>query len=261
MKQFLQCLARISFLFLSLLGYSDDKPAKLLVKGIREPFDRAVEIEEPCFSSLIYDLPISSQFGVTIFQGPLNLKGDRSHGYYNCLYALDFSSCLEDHAHSEKLRGKILAARDGVVIGIHNQGTGSGAFFNDDLSGDGFGNWIAIEHKHQEVSFYAHLKEVSVKVGDKVKQGQEIGLEGSTGHAGHRHLHFSVHRFVGNPVTRDSKPYSIYQYECIPYQLRYIDQVVHTVDIRTFAKINQLSLSENKLKLFPIHSKTSPHFL
>jgi murein DD-endopeptidase MepM/ murein hydrolase activator NlpD len=39
---------------------------------------------------------------------------------------------------------------------------------------------------------YAHLKKMNVKVGQKVKALQEIGIEGRTGRATTEHLHFEI---------------------------------------------------------------------
>ncbi len=41
-------------------------------------------------------------------------------------------------------------------------------------------------------SIYAHFSEVSVAVGDVVRKGQKIGLEGRTGHASGCHVHFGL---------------------------------------------------------------------
>ena len=44
------------------------------------------------------------------------------------------------------------------------------------------------------MTLYAHLSKVLVKEGAEVAAGEPIGIEGASGRAGNRHLHFSVHR-------------------------------------------------------------------
>jgi len=169
----------------------------MMAKGVKIYFDVHVEITEPNLSSLIYNLPLNHPDGVAITQGPLNLNPDCSHSYLNCLYALDFATCLTSEKATDTPPGKVLAARRGVVVAIHDEGIANGAFYNVDSSGDGFGNWVAVKHEFNEVSFYAHFNEIKVAIGDHLESGQEIGIEGSTGQAGCRHLYFSVHRLIG----------------------------------------------------------------
>lgn len=54
------------------------------------------------------------------------------------------------------------------------------------------GNFVAIDHGGGIISFSMHLSEFKVKEGDLVKQGQIIGLSGSTGNSNSPHLHFSI---------------------------------------------------------------------
>lgn len=56
------------------------------------------------------------------------------------------------------------------------------------------GNYIVIEHEHNEYSFYAHFSTNTIKVkkGDHVKQGQVIGLLGNSGNSSAPHLHFHL---------------------------------------------------------------------
>jgi len=56
------------------------------------------------------------------------------------------------------------------------------------------GNHIVIEHPEGEYSFYAHLipNSIKVKVGEKIKQGQVIGLLGNSGNSSAPHLHFQL---------------------------------------------------------------------
>ena len=77
-----------------------------------------------------------------------------------------------------KPNDNILAAFDGVV-------TQSGPYF-------GYGNYIVIRHDNGLETRYSHQSRNLVKVGDRVKAGQIIGLTGRTGRATTEHLHFEV---------------------------------------------------------------------
>lgn len=77
-----------------------------------------------------------------------------------------------------KANDEILAAFDGVV-------TRSGTYY-------GYGNCIVIKHTWGLETLYGHQSKNLVKVGDKVKAGQVIGLTGRTGRATTEHLHFET---------------------------------------------------------------------
>lgn len=55
-----------------------------------------------------------------------------------------------------------------------------------------YGNLVIIRHNNGLETYYAHLSERSVEVGDWVVAGQQIGLGGSTGRSTGPHLHFEV---------------------------------------------------------------------
>ena len=61
------------------------------------------------------------------------------------------------------------------------------------ISSIGYGNHIKIKHNDTYTTLYAHCSEVLVSKGDKVMQGDIIGLIGSTGVSTGAHLHFEVH--------------------------------------------------------------------
>jgi murein DD-endopeptidase MepM/ murein hydrolase activator NlpD len=63
-----------------------------------------------------------------------------------------------------------------------------------------FGNCVVVDHGYGLQSLYAHLSTMSVKSGDQVKRGQELGRTGATGLAGGDHLHFTM-VLHGLPVT------------------------------------------------------------
>ncbi|MCG3216781.1 MAG: M23 family metallopeptidase [Candidatus Heimdallarchaeota archaeon] len=56
------------------------------------------------------------------------------------------------------------------------------------------GNFVVVKHSGNENSFYAHLipESIKVKKGDKVKQGQVLGLLGNSGNSSAPHLHFQL---------------------------------------------------------------------
>ena len=78
-----------------------------------------------------------------------------------------------------KPNDEIAAAFDGVV-------TRSSSYY-------GYGNCIIIKHANGLETLYSHQSKNFVKVGDKVKAGQVIGLTGRTGRATTEHLHFETH--------------------------------------------------------------------
>jgi len=54
------------------------------------------------------------------------------------------------------------------------------------------GNCVVIDHGQGLLTLYLHLSKFSVKEGDDVSKGQQIGLSGGTGRATGPHLHLAV---------------------------------------------------------------------
>jgi murein DD-endopeptidase MepM/ murein hydrolase activator NlpD len=67
----------------------------------------------------------------------------------------------------------------------------------------GYGNYTCIQHTASLSTCYGHQSVLKVSVGQQVKQGQVIGLSGSTGHSTGPHLHFEVrvNGAVTNPMN------------------------------------------------------------
>jgi hypothetical protein len=83
--------------------------------------------------------------------------------------------------------GVVIKARDGIRDAPH-----VGTFWMDWLTRNITGNSVLIKHADGEHCLLAHLKRgtVKVKVGETVKQGQEIGRCGHSGNSTEPHLHF-----------------------------------------------------------------------
>ncbi|HEY9645521.1 MAG TPA: LysM peptidoglycan-binding domain-containing protein [Chroococcidiopsis sp.] len=74
----------------------------------------------------------------------------------------------------------VFAAADGVV---ETSGWNSG----------GYGNMVEIRHADGSMTRYAHHSRNLVRVGQRVRQGEQIAEVGSTGYSTGPHLHFEVH--------------------------------------------------------------------
>ena len=85
----------------------------------------------------------------------------------------------------------ILAADSGIATVIPN-------------NGNGYGNYIIINHGGGRTTLYAHMSAFAVSNGQSVTQGQTIGYVGSTGNSTGPHLHFEVRV---NGATTDPKSY------------------------------------------------------
>lgn len=74
----------------------------------------------------------------------------------------------------------IVAADSGRVIAVGWHG--------------GYGNRVMVDHDNGYVTLYAHLSQFRVGVGQRVKRGDVLGIEGSTGRSTGPHLHFEIRK-------------------------------------------------------------------
>ncbi len=76
---------------------------------------------------------------------------------------------------------------------IHAPAGGIVTFSNADLYLTG--GTVLIDHGHGVSSNFLHMSRIDVKVGDRVEQGQAIGLVGATGRATGPHMHWGMNWF------------------------------------------------------------------
>lgn len=63
----------------------------------------------------------------------------------------------------------------------------------------------------------SHLDHPLVKTGDMVKKGDALGVEGWTGAAGHRHLHFSIQKLPGQTEADWRSEIPTYAGQSVPF--------------------------------------------
>lgn len=124
-------------------------------------------------ASYVLPFPVGSRFEAT-----------RTFGHYTPLnegvglYAVDFPMPIGTSVH---------AARSGVVVAVEERfADGDRATFHE--------NWVMVRHADNTVARYLHLTKdgALVEVGDRVAQGQVLGLSGDSGPSTAPHLHFDV---------------------------------------------------------------------
>lgn len=59
---------------------------------------------------------------------------------------------------------------------------------------NGYGNYVVVDHGNGYTSLYGHLQKATVKQGDTVSSGQQVGVIGSTGSSTAPHLHLRVRK-------------------------------------------------------------------
>lgn len=76
------------------------------------------------------------------------------------------------------------------------------------------GNHVILDLGNGRYAFYAHLQpgKIPVKVGDKVKRGQPVGLVGNSGNSTEPHLHFHISD-ANSPLGSDGLPYIFPSFE------------------------------------------------
>jgi murein DD-endopeptidase MepM/ murein hydrolase activator NlpD len=93
---------------------------------------------------------------------------------------------------------KVMAALSGTVAGTGDTDTV--------CPGASYGRWVLVTHNNGLSTLYAHLSVISVSAGQKVAEGDMLGLSGITGYATGPHLHFTVYATQGvEIVARPSK--------------------------------------------------------
>lgn len=96
-------------------------------------------------------------------------------------------------------KGKGSKQHDGIDIGgsVNGQAAdsiGGGKVTEVGYDENGYGNYVVVDHGNGYTSLYGHLQKATVKQGDTISAGQQVGVIGSTGNSSGPHLHLRVHK-------------------------------------------------------------------
>ncbi|MFC4314265.1 M23 family metallopeptidase [Steroidobacter flavus] len=185
-------------------------------------------------NSLVISAPLSGDHWVAA-NGPANASGHRralipvdGHAAIAQRFAIDwvqvgkdgktYRGDPKDNKNYYAFGHDALAVADGVVAavldGIPNNVPGIDSRAQPITLANVGGNFVQLDVGGGLYAFYAHLQPGSlrVKVGDKVRSGQVIGLVGNTGNSTEPHLHFHISNSP-EPLGAEGFPYALPAFE------------------------------------------------
>lgn len=103
---------------------------------------------------------------------PFGYRKDPFTGKLRMHYGLDLAN---------RVGTPVIASMEGTVVYIG-------------ILDAGFGNYVLLSHANGYQTVYAHLNTISVRKGQWLSQGQEVGKMGNTGRSTGSHLHFGIYK-------------------------------------------------------------------
>jgi murein DD-endopeptidase MepM/ murein hydrolase activator NlpD len=106
--------------------------------------------------------------------------------------------------------GTVVATKDGIPENVPGENSRAVAITLETVGG----NHVILDLGGGHYAFYAHLQPGSlrVKMGDKVKRGQVLGLVGNSGNSTEPHLHFHISN-SNSPLGSEGLPYALASFE------------------------------------------------
>ena len=100
--------------------------------------------------------------------------------------------------------GQVVAVKDGIPENVPGVNSRAVPITMETVGG----NHVIVDLGRGKYAFYAHLQpgSIKVKVGDRVRRGQVLGLVGNSGNSTEPHLHFHVSD-ANSPLGSEGVPY------------------------------------------------------
>jgi hypothetical protein len=92
-------------------------------------------------------------------------------------------------------KGIDIAAPPGTPVVVPAGGKVSYAGYKN-----GYGNVVYVEHPDGTQTRYGHLKDINVKAGETLSEGNQLGTVGNTGVSSGAHLHYEIRDKDGKPI-------------------------------------------------------------
>lgn len=148
------------------------RDARKRLRGLQDEALRAAVARLPAvaFASSTFEAPVHGTITSRFGWRTLAVNGNHFHA------GVDIAATVGEPVH---------VARDGVVVKAGWGGT--------------YGNAVFVDHGDGTQTRYAHLSRIDVHTGQRVRQGDVLGLAGSTGASTGPHVHFEL-RFDGRAV-------------------------------------------------------------
>ena len=225
-------------------------------------------VETQMTSPLIVSAPLQGEYWLAV-NGPSNTSIHRraydiNHGVVNFpeRFAIDFMQFgsngkpyKEDASVNKNYFGygaTVYAVSAGVVVAVHDGEPDNKPGRRDypiNLNNLG-GNSVLIDMGQHRYAFYGHLmpNSLKVKVGDRVSNGQPIGLLGNSGNSDAPHLHFHI---VNSPseLFAQGIPYGFELFYTVTIQMPNPDEP--TVIYGTDRQVHKNELvPENSMMIF-----------
>jgi murein DD-endopeptidase MepM/ murein hydrolase activator NlpD len=134
-------------------------------------------------------------------KGDTGISVNRATGFSNPTKVSDavITSGYGSRSAPTTNKGKGSKQHDGIDIGgsVNGQAAdsiGGGKVTEVGYDENGYGNYVVVDHGGGYTSLYGHLQKATVKQGDTVSAGQQVGVIGSTGKSSGPHLHLRVHK-------------------------------------------------------------------
>ena len=134
-------------------------------------------------------------------KGDTGISVNRATGFSNPTKVSDavITSGYGGRSAPTTSKGKGSTQHDGIDIGgsVNGQAAdsiGGGKVTEVGYDENGYGNYVVVDHGDGYTSLYGHLQKATVKQGDTISAGQQVGVIGSTGKSSGPHLHLRVHK-------------------------------------------------------------------